>query len=276
MILVSGATGNVGGELLRHLRAEGVAVRALTRDPARAALPADVDVDVVKGDFGSPQSLAKPFSGVDAVFLMRSGNETAVLEEAAAAGVRRVVLLSTLAVESRPESLIGRMHRDAEQAIEKSGLEWTFLRPGQFATNTRAWKAQLAVGDVVRTPFARVALPTIHPGDIATVAHVALTEDGHAGESYTLTGPEPITPVHQVETIGRAIGRTLRHEEITAESAEREMSAHMPAEIVAATLEFIGSPNEMETRVVPAVETVTGKPARTFAEWARDNADLFR
>jgi uncharacterized protein YbjT (DUF2867 family) len=274
MILVAGATGNVGGTLLQQLRAKGVPVRALTRNPGRAALPADVDV--VGGDFAAPESLAKAFSGVQALFLMMSGNETAVVEEAARAGVRRIVLLSSVAVETRPESLIGRAHLEAERAVEKSGLEWTFLRPGQFASNTRFWAAQIAQGDVVRTPFARVGLPAIHPGDIAAVAGTALTEEGHTGAVYPLSGPRSITPVEQVAAIGEAIGRKLRHEEITAEQAGEAMSDFMPAEIVAATLDFLGRPTVTETQAQPTVEKVTGKPARTFAEWVRDNADGFR
>jgi uncharacterized protein YbjT (DUF2867 family) len=274
MILVAGATGNVGGELLRQLLDEKVPVRALSRDPGRAKLPAGVDV--VKGDFAGRESLAAAFAGVDALFLMMSGNDAAVVEEAVQAGVRRIVLLSSVAVETRPDSLIGRVHREAERAIEESGLEWTFLRPGQFASNTRGWAAQIAQGDVVRTPFAEVGLPAIHPGDIAAVARVALTEDGHAGQAYSITGPAPVTPVEQVAAIGAAIGRTLRHEEITAELAAEAMAAHMPPEIVAATLEFLGTPTEEETLALPTVETVTGKPARSFAEWAVDNADSFR
>jgi uncharacterized protein YbjT (DUF2867 family) len=274
MILVSGATGNVGGELLRQLLSEGVDVRALTRNPARAALPADVEV--AEGDFSVPQSLGKALSGVEALFLMMSGNEAAVAREAARAGVRRIVLLSTTAVQTRPDSLIGSVHRQAELAVEESGLEWTFLRPGQFASNTRAWSSQIAAGDVVRTPYPKVALPAIHPGDIAAVARVALTRDGHAGAAYELTGPEAVTPVEQVAAIGQAIGRELRHEEITAEQARQQMLAYMPAEIVAASLEFLGSPTESETRALPTVEKVTGEPARSFAQWARDNAHLFR
>lgn len=274
MILVAGATGNVGGELLRQLRSEEVPVRALTRNPGRAPLPADVDV--VGGDFATPESLVKAFSGVEALFLMMSGNEAAVVEEAARAGVRRIVLLSSVAVETRPESLIGRVHREAERAVEASGLEWTFLRPGQFASNTRAWASQIAEGDVVRTPFARVGLPAIHPGDIAAVARTALTQEGHAGAVYPLSGPRSITPVEQVAAIGEAIGRKLRHEEITAERAGKEMAAYMPAEIVAATLDFLGNPTVTETQALPTVEAVTGKQARTFARWARDNADGFR
>lgn len=274
MILVAGATGNVGGALLRQLRAEGRPVRALTRDAARAALPDDVEV--AEGDFGNPESLTKAFSHVDAVFLMMSGNEAAVLAEAADAGVRHVVLLSSMAVHTRPESMVARVHQRAEDACAASGLEWTFLRPGQFASNTRAWKSQLDAGDVVRTPFADVALAAIDPGDIAAAARIALTQDGHVGAAYSLTGPQRITPVEQVAAVGAAIGRELRHEEISAEQAAEEMSAHMPAEIVAASLEFLGSPTPEETKVLPTVEAVTGRPARTFAEWAREHADLFR
>ncbi|HEV2636031.1 MAG TPA: NAD(P)H-binding protein [Actinocrinis sp.] len=274
MILISGATGNVGGELLRQLRAEGAAIRALTRNPARAALPSGVEV--VEGDLGAPPSLARALTGVRALFLMTSGHEAAVARQAADAGVRRIVLLSTTAVESRPDSAIGRIHREAERAVQESGLEWTFLRPGQFASNTRAWSSQIAAGDVVRTPYPEVALPAIHPGDIAAVARVALTEDGHAGAAYPLTGPHPVSPVDQVAAIGRAIGRELRHQEITPEQAEQQMRAYMPAEIAAATLEFLGSPTATETEALPTVEKVTGVPARTFAQWAQDYAHLFR
>lgn len=274
MILVSGATGNVGGELVRQLIADGTSVRALTRDPARAALPAGVEV--AAGDFGTPESLRAAFSGVRALFLMRSGHEAAVLYEAARAGVRRVVLLSSIAVQTRPDSLIGRSHRDAEEACQRSGLEWTILRPGQFASNTRGWRAQVLAGDVVRTPYARVALPAVHPGDVAAVARVALTGPAGAGVIYPLSGPRAVTPVEQVAAIGRAIGRPLRHEEIGVEQAGREMAAFMPAEIVAATLAFLGTPTAAETEVSSTVEAVTGKPARTFEEWAYDNVGAFR
>ncbi|BBA97262.1 hypothetical protein RVR_2922 [Actinacidiphila reveromycinica] len=274
MILVTGARGNVGGELLRQLSAGGHAVRALTRDAARAGLPAGADV--AEGDFGTAGSLAAALAGADSLFLMTSGHETAVLREAVRAGVRRVVLLSSMAATTRPQSLIGRMHREAELAVEASGVEWTFLRPGQFASNTLAWRSQLAAGDVVRTPFADVALPAVHPGDIAAVARTALTRNGHAGQAYPLSGPEPVTPVEQVAAVGEAIGRKLRHEEIGPEQAAAAMAAHMPAPIVAASLEFLGSPTPEETRPVPTVEKVTGTPARTFAQWARDNADGFR
>ncbi|MDV6263941.1 SDR family oxidoreductase [Rhodococcoides yunnanense] len=274
MILVSGATGNVGGELLRLLRSEDQPVRALTRDPSKAVLPADVSV--VSGNFSSPQSLVEAFSGVQAIFLMMSGQEPEVLRQAVKAGVKRVVLLSSMAVKTRPESFVGKIHSDAEQAVEESGLEWSFLRPGQFATNTRAWAPQISSGDVVRTPYGQVALPAIHPGDIAAVALAALTSDDHVGKSYSLTGPVSVTPVEQVAAIGQAIGRELRHEEIAAEQAAKQMSAHMPAEIVEATLEFLGRPTPAETDALRTVETITGEPARSFTQWANDYAGWFR
>ncbi|MFD9904228.1 NAD(P)H-binding protein [Streptomyces sp. NPDC059063] len=274
MILIFGATGNVGGALLRQLRTAHIPVRALTRDAAKAGFPAGVEV--AQGDWSDPESLTAALSGVEALFLMRCGEEAEVLDRAKQAGVRRVVVLSTIAVETRPDSMIGRLHAEAERAAQNSGLEWTSLRPGQFMSNTRAWAAQLAHGDVVRTPFRDVGLAAVDPADIAAVARVALTEDGHDGAVHPLSGPAAITPVAQVAEIGRAIGRPLRHEEISAEQARAEMTAYMPADIVDATLDFLGSPKPAEVQVHDTVSAVTGRPARSFAEWARENAAAFR
>ncbi|GAA2789746.1 NAD(P)H-binding protein [Saccharopolyspora taberi] len=272
MILVTGSTGNVGRALVKELVDAGAEVRGLTRNAAGVDLPG---AQVVEGDLGRAESLGEALAGVKGIFLFQCGNEAAVLRAAKEAGVERVVLLSTVATKTRPESTIGHDHLQAEHAIADSGLSWTSLRPGGFASNTLGW-APMVQGGVVHAPFADVALPTIHPGDIAAVARAALLEDGHDNRVYQLTGPELVTPGQQVAAIGKAIGRELEYVEISREAAREAMIAHMPAEIVDATLDFIGSPTEEELHIVPTVEKVTGKPARSYEQWALENADRFR
>jgi uncharacterized protein YbjT (DUF2867 family) len=199
-----------------------------------------------------------------------------VLRVAGEAGVRRVVLLSALAAQTRADGAIGRGHVEAEQAVRESGLDWTVLRPGQFASNALRWAGQIREQGVVRAPFATVGLPAIDPADIAAVAKVALTEGGHGGQTYTLTGPEQVTPPNQVRAIGAALGRELAFVEITAEQAREQMSRHTPSEIVDAALALVGSPTPEELRVLPTVEEITGQPARSFEQWARENVAAFR
>jgi uncharacterized protein YbjT (DUF2867 family) len=274
MILVSGATGNVGGQVVRGLAAAGRPVRALTRDPARARFPDGVEV--VAGDLSRPGSLGAALAGVEALFLIKSGNEAEVAAAAKRAGVRRIVLLSALAAQTRLDSAIGRDHLVAEHTVQSAGLDWTLLRPGQFASNTLRWAPQVRAGDTVRAPFGDVALPTIHPADIAAVAAAALTTTDHCGQTYGLSGPAAVTPREQLRAIGAALGRDLDFQEIPAEQARARMLEHAPPVVVDAALALIGSPTAEEVAVLPAVERVTGAPARTFAQWARDNAAAFR
>jgi uncharacterized protein YbjT (DUF2867 family) len=274
MILVSGATGNVGGELVRQLVGAGVPVRALTRDASRASFPEGVEV--AEGDLSRPETLPAAFKAVDALFLIQCGTEEEVLRIAKEAGVRRVVLLSALASQTRPASAIGHDHLQAEHAVRDSGLSWTSVRPGQFASNALNWAGQIRAAGAVRAPFAQVGLPAIHPADIAAVARVALTADGHDGKVYPLTGPAVVTPPEQVRAIGDALGRELVYQEVTAEQARERMIQHSPVEIVDSALALIGSPTPEEQQVLSTVEDVTGAPARSFAQWARDNVAAFR
>lgn len=277
MILVSGATGNVGGSLTRQLADTGHPVRGLTRDTARARLP--YGVEVAEGDLTRPGSLTDALVGADALFLLSTGQgtEAGVLEAARHAGAGHVAMMSTQAAATHPGTPIGRGSLHAEEAVHASGLPWTVLRPGQFASNTLWWTGQIRDGGTVRAPFADVGLPAIHPGDIAAVARAALTGDGHKGQTYHLTGPEPVTPPEQVRAIGAAIGRDLAFEEISAEQARENMARTMPPAIVDAVLDATGrAVTEASRTPLPTVGEVTGSPARTFQEWAHDNAAAFR
>ncbi|MEV0088311.1 NAD(P)H-binding protein [Saccharopolyspora sp. NPDC050642] len=275
-VLVTGATGNVGRRVVDRLLAAGTQVRALTRRPESAGLPSDVEV--FQGDLADSDALAKALAGVDSVFLfpVPEGIE-AFVERAKAAGVRRVVVLSSKAVEFADGNAIGERHRVIEEAVEAGGFEWTFLRPGAFATNTLAWAGSIRAEGVVREPFVDAQQTPIHEDDIAAVAETALLEDGHAGAAYALSGPEALTVREQVQAISAAIGREIGLEEQTLEQARAHMVAEgVPEAIVDALLSYGARNVENAEPPVRTVEQVTGRPARTFAQWAVDHADDFR
>ena len=275
MILVSGATGNVGGELVRQLAAAGHPVRGLVRDPEGDALPDGVES--ATGDLDVPESLRQALTDVEAVFLLPGYRDMPGLAaEALRAGVKRVVQLSgsSAAVPGLTDA-ISRYMVASEIAIRDSGLPWTILRPSAFMSNTFQWHAQLALGDVVRDHFADVATATIDPHDIASVATEALLSDGHQGATYRLTGPEPLRPADRVRTLGEVLGRDLRFEAKTNDEARRDLSATMPAEYVEALFRFYVDGTLDESEVLPTVAEITGRPARTFRDWAETHASAF-
>ncbi|QEU95027.1 SDR family oxidoreductase [Streptomyces kanamyceticus] len=282
MIVVTGATGNVGRALVGQLAAERIPVRALTRDPARAHLPEGVET--ARLDPTEPASLAPLFTGASGLFLNlqatgAGGEHTAALLEAArAGGVRHVVVLSSSIVgdgadETHPLYVA---HAALEEAVREAGFDWTFLRPGAFAANSLQWAAQIRAGDTVRGPFADFAGNPIHEADIAAVALRSFLDDTHRGAAHRLTGPEPVTHEETIRAIGRAIGRDLRFVEIPPEEVTPDIFPHVPPailpELLASFGEFVGRAPEITT----TVETVTGSPARTFEQWARDHKDDFR
>jgi uncharacterized protein YbjT (DUF2867 family) len=276
MYLVTGATGNVGGALVRALAAAGEPVRAFVRDPARTSMPAGVDV--VAGDLNRPESVAAALGGVRGAFLLAGYDRMpGTLAELRRAGVARVVLLSASSVlSSDADNAVTAYHRASEAAVRESGLAWTFLRPHTFMSNTLRWVEQLRTGDVVREAFGDVPVTTIDPADIAAVAAVALTGDGrHAGQAYRLTGPESLRPADRVRILGQALGRPLRFEPIPDDVARTEMSAAMPVKYVDAFFSFFADGTLDESPVLPTVREVLGRPPHTFAQWADDHAGAF-
>jgi len=272
MILVTGATGNAGGAVVRALANSGERVRAVVRDADRALLPKGVEA--VVGDLNEPATLAPHLDQVTAAFLL-SGY--AGLEETLAnmrrAGVERVVLLSSSAAPAGDETnAVARYHILSERAVRQSGLAWTFLQPNTFMTNTFQWLPQLRRGDVIRAPFPDVRVATIDPDDIGAVAAVALTSDAGDGRAYRLSGPQSLSPADRVATLAEVLGRELRFEGQTNQEARAEMSAAMPAEYVDAFFRFFVDGDLDESAVRPAVEEVTGRAPRSFEEWARDHA----
>jgi uncharacterized protein YbjT (DUF2867 family) len=193
MYLITGATGNVGGPLARQLHAQGHAVRALVRDPARAAgLPAGIEL--ATGDLDKPESVAKAVTGVEAIYLMQVGagteQTTTVINAARAAGVQRIVLQSSVGARLVPQGPIQLALAAREQVMRESGLAVTYLRPNGFASNALWWRDGIRAGKVV-DPTGEGRQGVIDPEDIARVAAVALTEDGHAGKGYSSPARRP-------------------------------------------------------------------------------------
>lgn len=281
MIVVTGATGNVGRSLVRALVAAGDRVTATSRSVSPADLPEGVAAR--RADLTDARSLRPVFDGAEALFL-QNGGPTAhlmptgeVLEAAAAGGVKRVVLLSSQGVVTRPDSEShGRVAGAIEEAVRASGLEWTILRPGGFASNTYAWAESVRTARTVTAPFGDVGLPVIDPDDIAEVAAVALRSAEHGGLAYELTGPALVTPRQQAEALGAALGEPVRFVEQSREEARAMMTRFMPEPVVDTTLSILGAPTEAERRISPDVERVLGRPAGSYEEWARRHAAAFR
>lgn len=262
-ILVTGATGNVGRPLVEQLLAAGHRVRALTRAPERARLPAGAEV--IAGDLSDPASLRAAFTGVRAAHLIGVQADAGIVDVARQCGVRRFTVLR------------GDVTKSAlDEAVEASGREWTFVAPVEFMSNTREWAESVRREGVVREAFPDVKSAMIHDADIAAVAAVALTEDGHAGQEYWLTGPEALTPRERVRILAGVLGRDLRLLELTRDEvvAAWRRDGYSDDDI-AFFLAMRTDPPAAGYTVLPTVEAITRRPARTFAQWAAENAALF-
>jgi uncharacterized protein YbjT (DUF2867 family) len=283
MILVTGATAPVGRATVEQLAAAGVAVRALTRNPATAGLPAGVET--VAGDLAAAETLPAALAGVERVFLFPAvpGFAPGFAAAAKEAGVRRIVFQSSGAVVdgvAEQANPMGAYFAGIEGAIVAAGFEWTFLRLEVASSGSLLWAMELAeqikAGDVVRAPYAEATASPIHESDFAAVAVAALTGDGHTGATYRVTGPESLTHAEQVSQIGEAIGRALRYEELTPEQAREAMLRNQPPPVVDILLaEWAG----LVDRPAPVTDTIarlTGRSGLPFRRWAGDHAADFR
>jgi uncharacterized protein YbjT (DUF2867 family) len=274
MILITGATGNVGTELVERLARTGQPVRALVR---RAEVELPAGVEKVVGDLNQPASMIPALDGVDGMFLMPGyDNMAELLAAAAKAGVRRIVLLSGGgAGATDTDNAISRFQLQSEQYVRDSGIAWTIMRPFEFMSNTTRWLPQMAAGDEISVPFADIPSAVIDPHDIAAVAAVALRSDDHAGRIYRLSGPEILLPAQRAEILGRTLGRPLRIRPQSNDEARADMSSQMPAEYVDAFFRFYVDGIIDESAVLPTVFDVTGEKPRTYEEWVHTHVGLF-
>ena len=279
-VLVTGATGRVGRLVVDALVRTGATVRALTRRPESAALPAGVEV--VAGDFTAPASIEPALDGVGAVFHVWTAAVDTAPDVIArlAASPRRVVYLSAPFRTPHPffqqPNPMRSLHAEVERLLAASGFGVTVLRPGMFASNALHWWApQIRAGDVVRWPYAEVETAPIDERDLAAAAARALLDARHAGGDFVLTGPESLTHAAQVHAIGEAIGRPLRYDEMSPEEFRRAAEGTWPPGVADMLLGAWEAALGRPAYVTSAVEEILGSPARTFRQWATDHAEAF-
>ncbi|WP_238935660.1 NAD(P)H-binding protein [Saccharopolyspora spinosa] len=281
MILVMGATGNVGAEVAGMLAASGHPVRAMTRRPRDAHLPAGVEV--VYGDTADPGSLDEAFRGADRAFLMtaqqigsapRPTHDINLAEAARRAGVARIVKLSVYGARSG-DNAISRWHTEAEDAVIGTGIDCTILRPGRFMSNALHWASMIRHGNEVRIPFATRPSAAIDPADIASIAVAALTTNAHRNAAYQLSGPQVLTPVEELDILGEALGRRLRLiEPFTEEAKAGLLASGMPPAVVDEVIERTIETDD-GAQVLPAMPELLGRHPNTFAHWARAHVSAF-
>jgi uncharacterized protein YbjT (DUF2867 family) len=271
-LLITGATGQVGRHLVHQLVQAGHQVSALTRNAAKANFPAAVDVIV--GDLTKPETLAAALEGVSGLHLITFGGDDyaplqtgdEIIALATRAGVKRVTVLRG-----------GGDKGSIELAVESSPLAWTYLQPVEFMSGALDWATSIRTEGVVRQGFVNRKSAMVHEADIAAVAAMALTNDGHARHTYTITGGQVLTPHQTVQMIGVAIGRDIQIIELTeAQAREKWRAEGYPEDSIDFFVWAHGNTPPEGYTVVPTVEQVTGQPPRTFAQWAAENADAFR
>ncbi|MFE1437246.1 NAD(P)H-binding protein [Streptomyces sp. NPDC058739] len=279
-VLVTGATGRVGRVVVDQLLDAGVPVRALTRRPEAAMLPAQVEV--FAGDLTVPESLDPALNGAGAVFLVWTAppRTAEAVVERLAAHVRRVVFLSS--PHQTPHPLFQQlnpmavMHADVERLIAATGLESTIIRPGMFASNSLAWWAPaIRAGEVVRWPCGAAESAPVDDRDIAAVAARTLYQDAHVGGDYVLTGPESLTQAAQVAVIGDVLGRRIAFEEMTPDEFRRLWEGAAPSSVVDMLLAAWSAAVGQPAYVTTAVADILGTAPRTFRQWAADHATAF-
>ncbi|OLM12776.1 NAD(P)H-binding protein [Pseudonocardia sp. Ae505_Ps2] len=282
MYLITGATGTVGSELVPQLVAAGEPVRALTRFPEKADLPEGVEV--VGGDLERPESLDGVFTGVDTVFVVPPGyghegpvHETNLVAAARAAGVGKLVKLSTSGVEFGATDPLSLGHSSGEDVVRESGMRWTILRPGTFMSFVGQYARSVASDGVVHTTQGDPTSAMVHPRDIASVAYRALLTDDHLGAALPITGGEAISPARMVEVVAEVVGRPVAHVERTPAEARAEYAERgWGGPRLEVLLELKRQSVEWDRTVFDTVERVTGRAPLTLHDWVTENIALFR
>ncbi|WP_454194487.1 NAD(P)H-binding protein [Nocardia sp. Marseille-Q1738] len=280
MIVITGATGTIGSEIVRQLADRDVPVRAVTRDPSRAKVPAGVEV--VRGDYTDLASIRSAMDGAEAAFIVGVlgpeyvDADRALITTAREAGVGRIVKLSAIGTGETGLGRVGTWHLPGEQAARESGVDWTILRPSSFASNTLSWAEAIRSGKPVTNLTGAGAQGVIDPRDVSAVAVEALVSAEHAGKIYTLTGPELRTTHDLAATLADVVGHPVEVVDI-AESEAREymLESGMSAEFAEGALAgqaYVRAGNN--AIITDDVRRILGR-ARTYAEWAADHASAF-
>ena len=285
MILVTGATGLNGGVLVRLLSARGVQVRALVRNPGRAAALSSLpNVEVVEGDMARPDTLAGPLRGVDRAMLISSSDpamlevQTNFINAARKAGVKHVVKLSGIMPDVDSPFRFARMHGEAELKLEQSGMAFTHLRAGEFMHAYFRQVPAIVARGAFFLPMEDARIASIDVSDIAEVAAKALTEPAHEGKIYPLTGPEALSMAEVAEKLSTATGKPVRYINIAPDEARSaQLASGVPPYTADALYELFAERRKgKESQVWPVIEEIIGRRATSFDDFAMRNADIFR
>lgn len=284
MILVTGASGNVGSRLVRRLVEAGAPTRALVRRPEAAAELEGLGVEVVVGTFDDADALRRAARGVERVYLVSPpgvdgmvAEQVAVVEAARAEGVRHVVKQSSIGADLATDASIVAAHRRIEEAIEGSDMSWTHLRPHWFMQNELGQAGSIAADGVFYAPDV-TEISMIDVADIAAAAAHVLTSDGHEGQAYVLTGPEALSYADVADVYSRVLGREVRWQEVSLDDARDSMrQAGLPDELAVGFADIMGGyrGGGVMRDVSPAVEQLTGRAPRTFEDVVRENRAAF-
>jgi len=284
MILVTGATGTVGSEIVRLLRAAGQKVRALVRNPEKAEALKKQGAEVALGDLDRRDSLRETLAGVEKAFLVSAMSprmaeqEVTFLGAAREAGVKHVVLLSTAGAGFDPGLKLGRLHRAGELALEASGMAWTVLRPNSFMTNFFGNLGSVKGQNAVYSATGPSQFAPIDPRDVAEVAVKALTAPGHENKTYTLTGPLMESDVSMTQKMAAAIGRAVNVVEVPVEAARQAMVGMGMGEWLAGSLAEFTMPGikEQAAKLTTDAQAVLGRAPRSFDAWVKEFGGAFK
>lgn len=280
MILVTGATGKIGSALISFLQQSKLPTRALVRDVTKAKLPEGVEA--VVADLNDASTLPAAFVGIDKLFLLAPGfnipqQEKDLIEAAKNAGVKRIVMVSSLGVDSGSGS--GPLHVPGEALLQSSTISWTLLRPMAFMSNSFQWAQTIKTQGTFYEPTGQGAYAMIDPKDIAEVAFKALTQSGHDKKIYSLTGPKALRSSEYASILSEVLGRPITHVDLPTEAFQSQLESFgMPPMVLQPVMRFytLIKQGELSSLVTKEVEAVLGRPARDFSLWARENAAAFQ
>jgi uncharacterized protein YbjT (DUF2867 family) len=280
-VLVLGATGTVGREVVAGLRRKGIPVRAGTRLPNSPAATR-LECELVECDFERPETYPPALAGARSVFLIaRPGDEHAdefarpLIDEMIRQGVGHVVNLSAMGADTRDDFSL----RKVERYLEESGLEWTHLRPNWFMQifSTRPLLTAIRATGKIQVPAGDARISFIDARDVAAVATAALTEPGHQGKAYTLTGPDALDHVSVARAISSVTGRAVEYLALSEDQARSGLRlSGMEAERIERLIQFYRLVRHGACAPVSAdVPRILGRPPISFAQFAQENASAW-